>query len=77
MRYKDVCKRDLKGAGIEFRELEGSVEDRLSRKQAVSAGVAAAEDTRAVEALARRSRKRVQQEPQTHVPTHYICQVRG
>ena len=40
---KDVCKRDLMGAGIDFRELEGSVEDTLSWKQAVSAGVAAAE----------------------------------
>ena len=77
LRYKDVCKRDLKTAGIDFKELEGSVEDRLSWKQTVSNGVAAAEHRRAVEATAKRSRRLQQQESQNHETTHYLCQICG
>ena len=52
LRYKVVCKRDLKTVRIDFRELENSVEDRLSEKQTVSRGFAAAEPRRAVEVAA-------------------------
>ena len=81
LRYKDVCKRDLVGAGIDFRELERNVADRANWRKVVSDGVAAAEERRALDAAARRTRRREnqgnQEEARSVNPTPFLCGLCG
>jgi hypothetical protein len=74
LRYKDVCKRDLKTTGIDPQNWEQLAGDRSGWRQAVRGGVRAGEELR-MQRLAdkRQLRKERQQLQATNPPSNFVC----
>ena len=69
LRYKDVCKRDLKAMGINLNTWETVASDRTAWRQTVQKGIFQHEETLAQQSEAKRQRRKAQNRP-TSV---YLC----
>ncbi|RJG15198.1 hypothetical protein D4A39_16670, partial [Alcanivorax profundi] len=65
LRYKDVCKRDLKSCNINPADLETATSDRSSWRANVKTGVKQAEEKRDIQRKERKSRKQQRPRPTT------------
>ena len=75
LRFKDVCKRDMKQAGIDHTTWEEAAKDRSSWRQAVSAGTCRAEESR-ISSMQAKRQKRKQREAAptpTPAPSPFTC----
>ena len=75
LRYRDICKRDMKAAGIDTTTWEAAADDRGHWRAVVKAGMKRGEENRSVhEAVKREKRKQKSSHPaHTPQPTIYIC----
>ena len=72
LRYRDVCKKDMKACSIDFTTWESLAGDRSSWRSAVRCGVKKSEEARnAALAEKRTTRKTAVDQPQQ--PTNHIC----
>lgn len=72
LRYKDVCKKDMKDIGIDIQSWETLAEDRPAWRHAVKSSVKKGEDARNVALTEKRERrKNKQQQPQQ--PSNFVC----
>nr|KAG5691627.1 hypothetical protein BaRGS_023798 [Batillaria attramentaria] len=72
LRFKDVCKRDMKLADIDPSTWEGAAEDRQLWRVTVSEGVKRAETARDDQLADRRARRKARA-ASVSAPTSYIC----
>ena len=68
LRYKDVCKRDLKSCSINPADLETATSDRSNWRANVKIGVSKAEEKREKQREERKSRKQQKTQPATASP---------
>lgn len=68
LRYKDVCKRDLKSCNINPADLETAISERNSWSASVITGIKRAEEKRGIQHEERKSRKQQRTQPTTAPP---------
>ncbi|XP_038054695.1 protein SREK1IP1-like [Patiria miniata] len=74
LRYKDVCKRDLKVCSVSSADLESATSDRATWRSTVTAGVLQAEERRKSQWEERRTRRRQRlQAAPIATTTNYTC----
>jgi hypothetical protein len=72
LRYKDVCKRDMKDLNIDINTWEASAEDRSSWKSLVKEGLTECEESIRHKSEAARLKRRVRREA-TQQPSSFTC----
>ena len=72
LRFKDVCKRDLKLAAIDLNSWEATAENRLMWKATVTNGVKRAEEARTSQLADKRTRRKARA-ASVSAPTAHIC----
>jgi hypothetical protein len=76
LRFKDICKADMKQCNIALSTWEGLTDDRSAWRQAVRQGTTSAEAAREEDAINKRARRKLrQQQPQQ--PSAFICPKRN
>lgn len=74
LRFKDVCKRDLKLTGIDPNTWESLADDRSAWKLAVREGVRRGEEERSQQLEEKRTRRKERQQNQApNAPSCYVC----
>ena len=74
LRYKDVCKRDLKLTGIDPDTWESLADDRSGWRHAVREGVRRGEEQRKQQLEAKRARRKERQQNQAqNPPSNFVC----
>ena len=74
LRFKDVCKRDLKLTGIDPNSWESLADNRSGWRHAVREGVERGEEKRKQQLEERRARRKERQQIQAHnPPSNYMC----
>ena len=69
LRYKDVCKRDLKALDIDVNTLEATASERPAWRQAVKEGLSRCEANPAQQSEAKRQKRKTS----TQAPTTFVC----